>query len=156
MKNTPSYMRSIWSENYSVFESDMPLNSKGNNDEFVLKNLNRVNTKGLEKTINSNELLKKGKLNDSISSSPSVLSPSNAKRKLQSDENKTPVQKKAKLNEIKIDIDNLLGEYTTNANEPDELEASISQSSSYFSSSNQMSPILTKVRLINCNKKFNF
>lgn len=142
MKNTPSFMKSIWFDTYSPCEKT--INPAGNIDEnTTLKDLNYVKTKNLEKNLNINGLAKDGKLNDSsISSSPSLL-----KRKYENNENvKTPIEKKAKLEEIKADIDSLLGEYTMDISKVDELN--ITQTSSYFASSNQMSPTLTKVCLL--------
>jgi hypothetical protein len=130
-------MRSIWNlELYSLCEKQILLNG---NENSVLKDLNFVNTKGLEKNINSNELIKTGKSTGLSSSSPSLT-----KRKYENNENvKTPVEKKAKLEDIKSDIDTLLGEYAVNIRSVDELE--ITQTSSYFTCTNPMSPILNKV-----------
>jgi hypothetical protein len=161
MKNTPCYMRSIWASDYSSCEKIIQLNENNNNDDTVLKDTNRINTKGLEKTIDTNKLIKKkGKSNDNIKSSPAIAtsSPSYVKRKFENDENKleakTPMQKKFKLADIKVDIDNLLGEYTLNVSDTEEEDdVSINQSSSYFSSSNQMSPILTKVNEFFLNRQ---
>jgi hypothetical protein len=75
---------------YSPCEKQILLDG---NENSVLKDLNFVNTKGLEKNMNTNELIKTGKSNGLISSS----SPSLTKRKYENNENvKTPVDKKAK------------------------------------------------------------
>ena len=58
-------------ELYNPCEKQIFINKS---DDGVLKDFNFINTKGLEKSINTNDLVKKGKLNDSISSSSSSQS----------------------------------------------------------------------------------
>lgn len=159
MKNTPSYMKSVWSSDYSPREMDVKLSGVDEEDKSnALKELNRISTKNVEKTIDTSCIIKNQVSSSSVSikttiqsSTVSIESPTVMKRKYdENDENRlmtpnfndnnTPTQKKFKLDEIKCDIDNILQEYTTNA-EKDENELE----SSYFTSSNHMSPVLRRV-----------
>lgn len=132
-------MKSIWSKNYMTFKTSNPFSKFEAKKETV----NLPNTNGMKKTIDSERLLNENSTNKS-------------KRKLQkndsdiegSEEGKEN-KKKIKMNDIRVDLDCLLDDYSSIKSKNTEIESS-SESSGYFSSNSGQvqsslgSPVINK------------
>ncbi|CAF0844666.1 unnamed protein product [Brachionus calyciflorus] len=152
--NPPAHMRSVWSKNYMTFKNSTPFSNLFAKKETT----NLPKTNGLTKTISTKSLLNsnENKLNndnlnkrkfESLDDEDSKFSLSNddAQESQEGKEN----HKRLKTIDVKVDLDNLLNDYSSNKPKSLDIESSY-ESSGYFSSnsgsiSNSLgSPVLNK------------
>lgn len=122
-------MKSIWSKNYMTFKNSNPFSKFGTKKEPVTL----PNTNGMNKTINSEHLLNENLTNKN--KRKLAKNDSDLERSEEGKENK----KKIKMNEIRVDLDCLLDDYSSTKHRDIEIDSS-DESSGYFSSNSGQVP----------------
>ncbi|RNA40270.1 exonuclease 1-like [Brachionus plicatilis] len=139
--NPPAHMKSIWSKSYKTFKNSNPFS------KFMAKKepVNLPNTNGMSKTISSKPLLDDNFVNKNKRKLQALEKNETALEKIDSDEGKEN-NKRIKMNDIRVDLDCLLDDYSSAKCNNIEIESS-NESSGYFSSnaSNKLgSPIINR------------
>lgn len=134
-------MKSVWSKNYMTFKNSNPFSKFSAKKEPI----NLANTSRMSKTISSKPLISE---NLTYKNKRKLENFESDLENLESEEGKEN-KKRIKMNDIRVDLDCLLDDYSSAKSQNNEIESS-SESSGYFSSnsvpaSNSIgSPIINK------------